>query len=136
MVRSTTLLRPLFLRFFLFHAMIVIVGEGIGARSVRFPHRFLCQPDPLEETKDKISGPCAWIPLALPLHHIRSYMVEWDPAVSIHMALSSNPSFSRAGRADTKNGVGTVQILRRYPPPRLRSLREREKIVKKVDGVV
>ena len=25
-----------------------------------------------------------------------------EPAVSIHMALSSNPSFSRAGRADTK----------------------------------
>ena len=50
-----------------------------------------------------------------------------EPAVSTHMALSSNPSYSRAGRADTKNGAGTVQILRRYPPPRLRSLREREK---------
>ena len=25
-----------------------------------------------------------------------------EPAVSIHMAMSSNPSFSRAGRADTK----------------------------------
>ena len=38
-VRSTTLLRPLFFTIFLFHATIVIEGEGIGARSVRFPHR-------------------------------------------------------------------------------------------------
>ena len=32
-----------------------------------------------------------------------------------------------SGSGRHKNGVGTVQILRRYPPPRLRSLREREK---------
>ena len=62
---------------FLFHATIVIEGEGIGARSVRFPHRFLCLPDQLEKTKDSNSGPCVWIPLALPLNHVRSYMVEW-----------------------------------------------------------
>ena len=39
-VRITTLLRPLFFfTVFLFRATIVIEGEGIGARSVRFPHR-------------------------------------------------------------------------------------------------
>ena len=61
-VRSTTLLRPLFFFFFftvfLFRATIVIEGEGIGARSVRFPHRFLCLPDPLEKMMGSNSGPC------------------------------------------------------------------------------
>ena len=71
---------------------------------------------------------CILIPLALPLYHIRSYIVGasalipykredddvgwfiWQSGrasgigvhIQIHMALSSNPSFSRAGRADTK----------------------------------
>ena len=35
--------------------------------------------------------------------HIRSYMVEWEkPAPYTHMALSSNLSFSRVGRADVQ----------------------------------
>ena len=59
-MRSTTLLRPLFFFFtaFLFRATIVIEGEGIGARSVRFPHHFLCLPDPLEKMMVSNSGPC------------------------------------------------------------------------------
>ena len=31
---------------------------------------FLCLPDPLEKMRDSNSGPCVWIPLALPLNHI------------------------------------------------------------------
>ena len=33
-----------FFTIFLFHATIIIEGEGIGARSVRFPHRFCVCP--------------------------------------------------------------------------------------------
>ena len=58
-----------FFTIFLFHPTIVIEGEGIGARSVRFSH-FLCLPDPLEKMRDSSSGPCVCMTLSLPLNHI------------------------------------------------------------------
>ena len=83
-VRSTTLLRPFFLLFFLFHATIVIEGGGIGARSERFPQRTLCQPDSLEKTKDLNSGLCVWIPLGSTTQQYK-ILYGWvrEPAVSV-----------------------------------------------------
>ena len=43
---------------FLFRATIVIEGEGIGTRSVRFPPRFWRLPDPLKKMMGSNSGPC------------------------------------------------------------------------------
>ena len=68
-----------------------------------------------------------------PPAHPHKILYDWvgEPATPIDIALSSHSLFSRGGRADSKNGVGTVQMVHRYPTPRLRSLHEREKLEKK-----
>ena len=92
-----------FFKIFLFYATIIIEGEGIGARSVRFPHRFYVCPTRSRKWGIWTQGHVYVWSCLFPLNHTRSYMVQWEETASyVHMALSSNPSFSRAGQADTK----------------------------------
>ena len=51
-------------------------GGGYRCKICTVPTLFLCLPDPLEKMRGSNSGPCVWLPLVLPLNHIRSYMVE------------------------------------------------------------
>ena len=44
------------------------------------------------------------------------FVVLGEPAEYIHMALSSNPSFSRAGRADTKTVWEPYRSCTNTPP--------------------
>ena len=73
---------------------------------------------------------------AFPLNHIRSYMVEWEETASyIHIALSPNPSFSRAGWADTKTVWEPYRsCTNTLPLDYDRCVKEKNR--KKVDGVV
>ena len=53
-----------FLRFFLFHVTIVIEGDGIGARSVRFPHRYCVCPTRSRKIGIRTQGHayvCRWL---------------------------------------------------------------------------
>ena len=97
-------------------------------------HTVFVSARPARENEEfELRAICLYGAVSSPVNHIRSYMVELEEtAPYIHMALSSNPSFSRAGRADTKNGVGTVQISHRYPPPEIILVAQKRKIVKKM----
>ena len=68
---NTTLLRPLFFTIFLFHATIIIEGEGIGARSVRFPHRFYVCPTRLRKWGIRTQSHMYVWSCLFPLNHIR-----------------------------------------------------------------
>ena len=130
-VCNTTLLRPLF-TIFLFHATIVIEGEGIGSRSVRVPHRFVCLPDPLEKRRDSKSGPCVWIPLVLPRNHIRSYVVERYPYTWPWVRIP--PFLERVEQ--TLKRCGNRTDLAPIPSPSITIVAWKRKFLKKVDGVV
>ena len=83
-----------FLRFFLFHVTIVIEGDGIGARSVRFPHRYCVCPTRSRKIGIRTQG--------------HAYVCRW--LSRIHMVLSSYPSFSRAGRQTHKIGGNRIDL--------------------------
>ena len=135
-VRSTTLLRPLFFTIFLFHATIVIEGEGIGARYVWFPHLFfvsarLAQENDVFELRAMCMLMCTPIPLAIQLNHRRSYIGGWEnqrypytwPWVRIHHFLE------RVGQ--THKRCGNRTDLAPIPSPSITIVARKRKTVNK-----